>query len=436
MASVEPAGIPSGPSATEQVVAMVRATMTTRRVPAADRGAVADLVAEAVDSYRRQAAVGAAVPLVNPRDLAARVVRSICDYGALTNSIVRDDNEEILIEDDRITDVVSGRFFAVAEPSTLQENLAVVQRLLGETNQSLSEATPIVTAQVLGGTARLTAAVAPVVDGLSATIRKYARQAVRMGWLQEQEAISGAAANLCTLAMWAKRSFVVSGEAGAGKTTVAGAILNAARDNHVVRLLEDLPEIVLLGPITRAYRTRPPGPDGRGEVSLRDLVRFDLRMRPDIIAIGEVRGAEAWNLLRAARQGAGMLTTVHAGSAPEALETLVTCALEAPEANEGHVRKSLRETLALVVHVERDDPNLVKPGQPYRRQVAEIHTLAPGVGAAGEFSTDPIFTRKSLGAPLVYTGNEIHEHIADHLQRCLPPRVKLHDILTGRAGLR
>ena len=415
---------------------MVRAMMSTRRVSAADRSAVADLVAEAVESYRRQAAVGAAAPLVNPRDLAARVARSICDYGALTHSIVRDDNEEIIIEDDRIVDVVQGRFHAVAEPSSLDENLAIVQRLLAETNQALSEATPVVTAQVLGGTARLTAAVHPVVDGLSATIRKYARQAVRMSWVQERDGISPAAANFCALGMWAKRSFVVSGEAGAGKTTVAGAILNAARDNHVVRLMEDHPEIILIGPLARSYRTKPAGPDGAGEVSLRELVRFNLRMRPDIVSIGEVRGAEAWDLLRAARQGAGFLTTVHSGSAAEALETLVTCALAAPEANEGHVRKSLRETVHVVVHVEREDPNRVRPGHPYRRQVTEIRTMAPAVGAAGEFSTDPIFTRKALGAPLVYTGVEVHEAIAEHLQRCLPGRVRRPDVLTGRAGLR
>ena len=435
MASAEPVGGPA-PSATEQVVAMVRAMMATRRVSAADRAAVAELVAEAVESYRRQAAVGAAVPLVNPRDLTARVVRSICDYGALTHSILRDDNEEVIVEDDRIVDIVGGRFHAVAEPSTLEENLAVIQRLLAETNQALSEATPIVTAQVLAGTARLTAAVHPVVNGLSATIRKYARQAVRMSWVCERDGISPAAANFCTLGMWAKRSFVVSGEAGAGKTTLAGAVLNAARDNHVVRLMEDHPEIILIGPLARAYRTKPPGPDGGGEVSLRDLVRFNLRMRPDVVGIGEVRGAEAWDLLRAARQGAGFLTTVHSGSAPEALETLVTCALAAPEANERHVRKSLRETVHIIVHVERDDPNLVRPGHPYRRQVTEICTMAPAVGAAGEFSTDPIFVRKALGAPLVYTGVEVHERVAQHLQRCLPPRVKLHDVLTGRAGLR
>ena len=122
--------------------------------------------------------------------------------------------------------------------------------------------------------------------------------------------------------MQLRSRIAVSGEPGAGKTTLAAALLAAAPPSHCVRSCEEIRELAV--PITHGsyYEVRPPALDGTGEISLRDLVKFVLAMRPDRIVVGEVRGAEAFELSRAVNAGCGFLCTVHANSASEALDAL------------------------------------------------------------------------------------------------------------------
>ena len=148
----------------------------------------------------------------------------------------------------------------------------------------------------------------------------------------------------------------VSGEPGAGKTTLLAALLAAAPAGHCVRACEEIRELAV--PITHGsyYEVRPPALDGTGEITLRDLVKFVLAMRPDRIVVGEVRGAEAFELSRAVNAGCGFLCTVHANSASEALDALVNAALMAGEnVTERIVRKVFSESLDVVVHLDRDD---------------------------------------------------------------------------------
>lgn len=421
--------------ATDLLVERVRGVIATRRIDPSDRAQVADIAAEALEGYRRQAAVGANTPLGNAGEVLGRVVRMVCEFGAATEAIANPEVEEVFFEDDRITTLVSGRLRGIVEPTTLDENRHVIDRLLGETSVSLTPANPLVQAQVLGGRARLTAAGPPVVDGLSATLRKYVERRVRMDRFVELDSVSAAAANFMRLVMRVPGSVVISGPPGAGKTTTASAFLSAVHPNHCVRVLEEYPELYLPNPHGRCYRCKPPDPEGKGAVTLRDLVKFVLGMRADIIAIGEVRSAEAWELTRAARAGAGFLTTLHASSASDALEALVTASLAAPEANEAHVRKSFASSIDVVCHVERDDPNLLSDGDPYRRQVTEIRTMAPQM-EGDQFSTDLLFVRKGgLGTPMTWNGELPATALVDRLERLLPRRVRLRDVLTGRAGL-
>ena len=125
---------------------------------------------------------------------------------------------------------------------------------------------------------------------------------------------------------------MISGEPGAGKTTLAAALLSAGS-----------PRVTAYGAARRSaelsvplahgayYEVRPPGLDGTGEISLRDLVKFVLAMRPDRIVVGEVRGAESFELTRAINAGCGFMCTVHANSGPDALNALVNAALMAGE---------------------------------------------------------------------------------------------------------
>jgi pilus assembly protein CpaF len=193
----------------------------------------------------------------------------------------------------------------------------------------------------------------------------------------------------------------VSGEPGAGKTTLAAALLAAAPPSHCVRSCEEIRELAV--PVTHGsyYEVRPPALDGTGEISMRDLVKFVLAMRPDRIVVGEVRGAEAFELSRAVNAGCGFLCTVHANSAREALDALVNAALMAGEnVTERIVRKVFSESLDVVVHVDRDD--LAEGGERVRRQVTEIVAVVPSL--RDDFTVEPLFVREHLGAPLRWTG--------------------------------
>jgi pilus assembly protein CpaF len=219
--------------------------------------------------------------------------------------------------------------------------------------------------------------------------------------LVARDALSAQAAAFLRAVMQVRSRVAISGEPGAGKTTLAAALLAAAPASHCTRCCEEIREIAV--PITHGgyYEVRPPSLDGTGEITLRDLVKFTLAMRPDRIVVGEVRGAEAFELTRAVNAGCGFLCTVHANSAPDALNALVNAALMAGEnVTERIVRKVFSEAIDLVVHVDRDD--VVHGEQRIRRQVTEITAVSPSL--AEGFTCEPIFERRGLGQPLEWTG--------------------------------
>jgi pilus assembly protein CpaF len=169
------------------------------------------------------------------------------------------------------------------------------------------------------------------------------------------------------------------------------------------------------------YEVRPAGLDGTGEISLRDLVKFVLAMRPDRIVVGEVRGAEAFELTRAINAGCGFLCTVHANSARDAVNALVNAALMAGEnVTEPIVRRIFVEALDVVIHVDRDDAG--RTDGHVRRQITEIAAVVPSL-AHGE-TYEPLFVRERLGRPLEWTG-------------ALPPTLtqRVDRVLPGAGGL-
>jgi pilus assembly protein CpaF len=180
------------------------------------------------------------------------------------------------------------------------------------------------------------------------------------------------------------------------------------------------------------YEARPPSLDGHGEVTMRDLVKVVLAMRPDRIVVGEVRGAEAFELTRAVNAGCGFACTIHANSARDALNALVNAALMAGEnVTEPVVRKVFSSTLDLVVHLDRD---LIRDADaPLRRRVIEVLAVVPSL--YDDFSTEPLFQRSHLDAALEWTGAVPPDDLAEQLQRALPADVALRDVLEGRVAL-
>lgn len=378
-----------------------------------DRVGVRAAVTQVVDSYQRSARMGGERSLHDPKGMIERVLESLAGYGPLTHLLGRTDIEEIFIEGSRVTYLDGdGRLRGLEEPTTAEENRHVVDRLLAETDRRLDVSNPMVQARVLGGTARLTAVIPPVADQLSVTIRRYALRKETLASLVELDALTAPAATFLEAVMATTSSLLVSGPPGAGKTSLLAALLNAAPPDRCIRCCEEVRELNV--PLLHGsyYEARPPGLDGGGEISLRNLVKVVLAMRPDRIVVGEVRGAEAFELTRAVNAGTGFACTVHANTAADALVALVNAALMAGEnVPEPVVRKIFSSSIDLVVHLDRD----VRTDGSVRRQVMEILAVVPSLH--DDFTTQPLFVRERLGGPLEWTGALPPDRLARRVER-------------------
>ncbi|MDZ4826215.1 MAG: ATPase, T2SS/T4P/T4SS family [Actinomycetota bacterium] len=388
-------------------------------------------IERAVDDYQRRARLGEEVPLGDPAIMAQRILRGVTDFGPLTDLLARNDVEEIFLEGPRVTYLdETGRLRGLAEPTSEDENRQIVDRLLATTERQLNAKHPLVQARVLDGTARLTAAIPPIADRLSVTLRRYVVRDVSLDDLVARDTVTREAAAFLWALMQVRSRIAISGEPGAGKTTLAAALLAAVPPAHCVRSCEEIRELAVPVGHGSYYEVRPPGLDGGSEISLRDLVKFVLAMRPDRIVVGEVRGAEAFELTRAVNAGCGFLCTVHANTANDALNALINAALMAGEnVSERIVRKIFTEAIDIVVHMDRDDIPRTTDSR-IRRQVAEITAVAPTLTDDQTF--EPVFVRKALGRPLEWTG-ALPPALEERVDRALPDGMKLRRLLDGHA---
>jgi pilus assembly protein CpaF len=362
-----------------------------------------------------------------------RVLRAVSELGPLTDLLARRDLEEVFIEGGRVSYIDSiGRLRGLDQPTSEAENRHVVDRLLAESDRRLDASSPIVQARVLEGSARLTAVISPIADQLSVTIRRYALRRESLQTLTELGSLTIPAANFLALVARTNASYLVSGPPGSGKTSLLAALIQASPAGLCIRCCEEVRELHV--PLLHGsyYEARPAALDGRGEISLRDLVKVILAMRPDRIIVGEVRGAEAFELTRAVNAGCGFGCTVHANSARDALNALVNAAMMAGEnVGEAVVRKVFSSSLDLVLHLDRDLSGSSEG--PLRRQVMEILALVPALH--NDFSTQPIFVRRGLGNPLEWTGALPPDSLVNRLERVLPAGTSLSSVLEGTASV-
>lgn len=231
--------------------------------------------------------------------------------------------------------------------------VAAVERTIGPLGLRLDRASPIVSARLPDGS-RLHAAIPPVaVDGPIVAIRRFTSAVVDLPGFVAASAMTEEQATYLTAAVQERRSIVVSGATGAGKTTLLNALARVIPPSERVVTIEDAAELRFPGHVVR-LEARPANSEGVGEVDMADLVRAALRLRPDRIVVGEVRGAEALDMLAAMNTGhAGSLSTVHANGPEDALWRLETLALTAAGPGEQAVRRQLWSAIDVVVHIGR-----------------------------------------------------------------------------------
>jgi pilus assembly protein CpaF len=231
----------------------------------------------------------------------------------------------------------------------------VIERILAPLGRRVDEAEPMCDARLPDGS-RVNVVIGPLaLDGPLVTIRRFRRRGLTPDDLVALGTWPSGLRDLIARAVSARLNILVSGGTGSGKTTTLNALSSFIGPDERVITIEDTAELRLQQPHVVRLEARPANVEGRGEVTIRGLVRNALRMRPDRIVVGEVRGAEALDMLTAMTTGHdGSLTTVHAGSPEEALRRLETLALMA-DVNLPYraVREQVADALDLVVHQAR-----------------------------------------------------------------------------------
>ena len=247
----------------------------------------------------------------------------------------------------------------------------LIERIVGPLGLRVDESSPFVDARLRDGS-RFHAIIPPLsLCGPSLTVRKFGVTALGPEDLVRVGTISAAAMEYLGQAVRRRANLIVSGGAASGKTTLLGALSAFIPEHERIITIEDAAELRLAQPHVVRLEARPPNVEGRGGVTVRDLVRNALRMRPDRILVGEVRGGEALDMLQAMNTGhEGSMSTAHANSPADLLRRLETMALMSDvRLPVEHVREQIAATLDLLVHLER-----LSDG---RRAVSRITSIEP-----------------------------------------------------------
>ena len=257
------------------------------------------------------------------------------------------------------------------------ELMHAVERILAPLGRRVDEASPLCDARLADGS-RVNVVIPPLsLSGPCLTVRRFRRQGFSLRELVAGGTLPAELAELLALCVAARASVLVSGGTGSGKTTTLNALSGAIPGEERIVTIEDAAELRLRQRHVVRLEARPPNLEGRGEITIRQLVVNALRMRPDRIVVGEVRGAEALDMLQALNTGHdGSLTTVHANSPADALRRVETLALMAgvglPHAA---VRDQVASAIEVVVHQAR-----LPDGSRVVESVTEVVRVAGGAG--------------------------------------------------------
>jgi Flp pilus assembly CpaF family ATPase len=285
--------------------------------------------------------------------------------------------QEILVERRGAIEPTDMRF---ASGEALRD---LIVKIAADAGRVIDDRQPLLDARLRDGS-RVNAVLRPLaVSGPYLTIRRFPSRRLGAEQLVENGSLSPAMLALLRSAVSGRISILVSGGTGTGKTTLLAALSSFIPPRERVLTIEDAAELRLPLPHVLALESRPPDVTGEGAVTIRDLVRNALRMRPDRIVVGEVRGGEALDMLQAMNTGhEGSLTTVHANSPREALQRLETLVLFAgTELPQRAVREQIVGAIPLIVQVSR--------GRDGRRRVTSIEELT-GL-ESGQFTTGELF---------------------------------------------
>jgi len=355
-----------------------------------------------VDEALGKYAINDRQQLMNTRDA---VLNELLGYGPLQELLDRAEVSEIMVNGHQQIFVErNGRLERTGRTFDSEGHLrAVIDRMVRSSGRRVDQSSPMVDARLPDGS-RLNVVLPPLaVDGPSVTIRKFTAQHLTSSDLVERGALSREAAEFLSEAVSQRRNIIVSGGTGTGKTTMLNVLSSHIARSERVVTVEDAVELQLDMPNIIRLESRPANTEGAGAVTIRDLVRNSLRMRPDRIVVGEVRGAEALDMLQAMNTGHdGSLSTLHANNPRDAIRRLETMVLlGGVDLPLRAIREQVASAVDLIVQLTRGSD-----GSRFVSSITEV------VGLEGDVvSTAELFNRSLNSAadraalpPLVSTG--------------------------------
>jgi pilus assembly protein CpaF len=323
---------------------------------------------------------------------------------------------ERLLDDPSVTEIMvngpdmvyverDGRLTRSDARFTSEEHLRrIIERIVSRVGRRIDESSPLVDARLADGS-RVNAVIPPLAfGGSSLTIRKFSKDPFKAHDLIRFGTLTPEMAELLQACVEARLNIIVSGGTGTGKTTLLNVLSSFIPEGERIITIEDAVELQLQQEHIVRLESRPPNVEGRGEVAIRDLVRNSLRMRPDRIVVGEVRGGETLDMLQAMNTGHdGSLSTVHANSPRDAIARLETLVLMAGmDLPLRAIREQIASAVDLVVQLTRlrDGSRRVTAvtevqgmeGQTVTLQDAFLFDYAAGVDASGRFLGKPVAT--------------------------------------------
>src|SRR2546429_691700 len=334
-----------------------------------------------IDDIRTQLGAEAGISRDDRERLIAEIADDILGHGPIERLLADDSVTEIMVNGHSDVWVErQGRLYQTTVRFNDDSHLRrIINKMVAQVGRRIDESSPMVDARLPDGS-RVNAVIPPLsLSGPLITIRKFAtkrldlREMIRLGTLSEETSA------FLQRSTPAELNILISGGTGTGKTTLLNALSQSVPDSERIVTIEDAAELQLKQAHVLRLEGRPKNIEGQGEITIRDLVRNSLRMRPDRIIVGEVRGAEALDMLQAMNTGHdGSLTTVHANAPRDALARIETMVLMAGyDLPLRAIRQQVASALDLIIHLERleDGTRRVTAITEVQRMESEVITL-------------------------------------------------------------
>ena len=340
--------------------------------------------------------------IAEQEDLLDDISNDVLGYGPLEPLLARDDIADIMVNGSGTVYIeVGGKIQKTAiRFRDNQQLLNICQRIVSQIGRRVDESSPICDARLPDGS-RVNAIVPPLaIDGPALTIRKFRKDKLTLEQLVKYGSISPEGAEILRVIGRCRINTLVSGSTGSGKTTLLNCLTRYIDSDERIVTCEDAAELQLQQPHVVRLETRPPNLEGEGQVTMRDLVKNCLRMRPERIIVGEVRGPEAFDLLQAMNTGHdGSMGTVHANSPREALSRLESMIMMGGYALPSRtIREMICSSIDVVVHGSR-----LRDGSRRITHITEI------IGMEGDvITTQDLFVYDIIGEDA--NGNLIGHH--------------------------